>query len=1416
MAEPSSNTATATDADKVPNTTIRFFISSTFADFQIERNVLQRCVFPVLRRLCAASGFQLQPIDLRWGVTEEAGTEGQTLRICFDELERCRRLSPDLFLLILLGQRYGSYLLPPDVPAATVANLAPHLSSHERHLFDTNYRMDANAVPPTYALLRVERPHREEGEALRAALARAAVVVGLTDAERLPFEGSATNREIQFGLLSQPPDTSRDQGVLCALRTFAPAPAGPLAGDYVEYARERAEQVQSVRQAVAARLPDERTLHYEVPWLGAAGPTFDEEALASAYMKLLRPRVEAVIVARTASREAAAAHGRDAAALANAAFVAERAERVVGRDAELARLGAYMAGQGGVDAEGRAAPLVVTGVSGSGKSTLLAEAAKRAWVAVPGAVALVRYVGVTPGSETLALLLNDLRRSITAAYGRPTPEPVSDLYHLVSDVARLLETLEVPRERPLILVVDALDQLGTEAQSVGWLPRRLAPHVRVVISLMANRPELAELRGRLPADAMLTLGALDRATGRLILRHRLAREHRILNAEQEEATLDSFTAHGLPLYLQVAVVEARRWRSFDPVSPLPDTTTGLLDAILARLERADWCGPALVGHALGDLAAAKNGLAEHELLDLLARDAEVRDDLHRLSPHSPEIEPNLPLPAVIWARLAAEVEGLMTNREADGARLLAFYHRELREATQARYFAGQTGRDRHQDLARYFATQPLLDGTRPNQRKLSEQPAQEAAGDLAAELRHTLTDVSFMQYKIAYVGVSGALGDLALAPTDDKTVQLIAAVVRTGAVVLDREPSELPNQITGQVGRLSELHDLPHGPEPHFQLRTQSLYSPDFSLLHTFQGHRQALTTCALSANGRRILSASDDNTLRLWDATTGAELRQFEGHTSIVTACALNADGSRALSASDGSRAIPSPDGSTLRWDPEHGDSTLRIWDTATGAELRRFEGRFAHCALSADGRLALAVSSDGAIQLWDAASGAEPRQLDVHVDRSVDCALSADGRLIVAASVSNEGALRLLDAASGAELRRFGDRAIRVKHCALSADGRLALSATYEGDMQLWDTASGAELRHVESHEMSVEHLALSADGRLALYVATDYDSLGSAIENSVHVWDTTTGAEWRRVEGRSSTATYCALSADGRLALSASQDGILRLWNTAAGAARNRVRGHEDKVRGCALSADGRLALSASGDGTVRLWDTESGAELRRFVGHTSDVSDCALSADGRLALSTTRDGTVRLWDPESGAELRRFEGHMGRGQCCALSADGRRALAASQDNTVRLWDTESGAELRHFVGHTSDVSGCALSADGRLALSASNDGTVRLWDTANGQQLTYSLIGVQLLCCALSSQGLALAGDEFGGVHILDVVGVDFTPLEPGSVAQGGGASGMQAEAAQEPTRPPEHTVESAKQEGPVKRHGWWPFGRPSRV
>jgi tetratricopeptide (TPR) repeat protein len=761
MREFTLSSGSAVDIDAVPGTTIRFFLSSTFVDFQVERDILQRRVFPELRKLCAASGYRLQPIDLRWGVSEAAGTDRQTLRICFDELDRCYRLSPDCFLLIQLGQRYGSYILPPAVSTGLAKRLLTQLSAEERARFNAAYRLDENAVPPEYALLRAEGPERAEDEALRTALVRAGQAAGGDEEERLLFEGSATHREIQLGLLGQPAERGVEAGVLCAVRTFTGKPVGPAAATYAAQDAERAARVVQLTDAVLERVPGDQVLRYAVRWDGERGPAFDEDALARAYVGLLRPKLEAVINRRRLQRpivvdlergdqilpfrDAAFAAERGAKlAWANARFEETHAHRLEGRDAERAAIVSYLRGE-----RGAGFPLVITGERGSGKSTLLAAVANRAKEA--RSVALVtRYLGVTPEAESLTTLLKDLREEIAQAYDEPPPTALTGEDDLISAVAAEFATFGAPLLQPLLIFIDGLDRLSSSATRMDWLPPRLGDNVRVVVSIASDRPELLQLRDRLPAQQILTLEPLDVGVGRSILRNLLREASRTLTLTQETTLLDAFTRQRLPLHLHLMALEALRWRSFDPPTigdtlP-PETVPDLLQAMLARLESPRRHGRVLVARAMGNLAAATYGLAEDEMLDLLARDGEVRAGQRALSSDSPPIDPDLPLPVSLWARLYAEIGPLLAEQEMGRDRLTTFYHEELRSAAQLRYLAGPAEQERHRALADYFASQPWRLGADTwNVRKLLELvPQLERAGDRAGAeqtLEELVTDL---------------------------------------------------------------------------------------------------------------------------------------------------------------------------------------------------------------------------------------------------------------------------------------------------------------------------------------------------------------------------------------------------------------------------------------------------------------------------------------------------------------------------------------------------------------------------------------------------------------------------------------------------------------------------------------------------
>jgi hypothetical protein len=165
----------------------------------------------------------------------------------------------------------------------------------------------------------------------------------------------------------------------------------------------------------------------------------------------------------------------------------------------------------------------------------------------------------------------------------------------------------------------------------------------------------------------------------------------------------------------------------------------------------------VVSRSLGYLVAAKSGLSEDELLDVLSGDAEVLSDFRRRLPRSPDVNR---LPVVVWSRLYFDLEPYLTERSADGASLMTFYHRQLSEVVAEDYLASDSKRDRHRALAGYFGAQELEirrdDRTTPNLRKMSELPRQQTLGEMWDELHETLTEFRFLEQKAATGAIEAA------------------------------------------------------------------------------------------------------------------------------------------------------------------------------------------------------------------------------------------------------------------------------------------------------------------------------------------------------------------------------------------------------------------------------------------------------------------------------------------------------------------------------------------------------------------------------------------------------------------------------------------------------------------------------------
>jgi WD40 repeat protein/serine/threonine protein kinase len=271
-------------------------------------------------------------------------------------------------------------------------------------------------------------------------------------------------------------------------------------------------------------------------------------------------------------------------------------------------------------------------------------------------------------------------------------------------------------------------------------------------------------------------------------------------------------------------------------------------------------------------------------------------------------------------------------------------------------------------------------------------------------------------------------------------------------------------------------------------------------------------------------------------------------------------------------------------------------------------------------------------------------------------------------------------------------------------SPDGEQILTASYDNSVRLWDASTGKELRQFNGHVSAVRSAIFSPDGKQVLTASHD---------KTARLWEATTGKELLQFAGHMGMVIGAVFSPDGKRVLTASADNTARLWDAAKGKELRLIKGCTDGVTVAVFSPDCEQVLTVSNDYTARLWDLTTAKELRQFKGHTSFVYGAMFSPDGSQLVTASWDMTARLWDVATVDEVHQFTGHSSYVWRAVFSPDGKYVLTASNDGTARLWDAGTGNEIRQFNGHRDSVRSALFSPDGKRILTASSDGTAILW-------------------------------------------------------------------------------------------------------
>jgi WD40 repeat protein len=267
----------------------------------------------------------------------------------------------------------------------------------------------------------------------------------------------------------------------------------------------------------------------------------------------------------------------------------------------------------------------------------------------------------------------------------------------------------------------------------------------------------------------------------------------------------------------------------------------------------------------------------------------------------------------------------------------------------------------------------------------------------------------------------------------------------------------------------------------------------------------------------------------------------------------------------------------------------------------------------------------------------------------------------------------------------------------------------------------------RFLQEHTDAIQGLAISPDGKMIASASDD---------GTVKLWDLASDNSLpiKEIKDQGGWVRAVTFLSDRQI-ISAGQDKNIKIIDIASGKILKTLTGHTNLVHTLAIAPANDLLVSGSYDNNVNVWQISTG-KLQRSLKHDGRVLGVAITPDGKQIVSASRDKSIKIWDAKTGDLLKILKGHLEGVTCVLITPNGKQIISGGSDRLIRVWDLASGKPLYTLSGHENEIGAIAITSDGRYLFSGSKDqpNSIRLWNLQTRSSI-WNLIGHKDLVTSL---------------------------------------------------------------------------------